>query len=157
MVIELLVVGKTDSPEVDTLVAGYQKRVNRYARFNIITVPDAKTTKGMSPPEVRRAEAVGILKQLNPGDHVVLLDEKGGQLRSVDFARWLQGRMNTGLKRLVFVIGGPYGFDKAVYDRTNEAVSLSKMTFSHQIVRALFAEQLYRAFTILRNEPYHHE
>ncbi|MCD8173919.1 MAG: 23S rRNA (pseudouridine(1915)-N(3))-methyltransferase RlmH [Alistipes sp.] len=157
MVIDLVVVGKTDVAEVEALVTEYQKRVNRYVKFSIVMVPDVKASKNTPPEMVKRAEAALIMKQLSPGDHVVLLDEKGGQLRSVEFAAWMQKKMNGGTRRLVFIVGGPYGFDREVYARANEALSLSKMTFSHQIVRAIFTEQLYRAFAILRGEPYHHE
>ncbi|MCC8036473.1 MAG: 23S rRNA (pseudouridine(1915)-N(3))-methyltransferase RlmH [Rikenellaceae bacterium] len=157
MTIELIVVGKTDSPHVEALVTDYQKRVNRYAKFTVVAVPDARASKSTPADAVRRAEAASILRQVKPSDHLVLLDEKGGQPGSVEFAQWMQKRMNSGIRKLVFVIGGPYGFDKTVYDRADEGLSLSKMTFSHQIVRAIFAEQLYRAFTILGNEPYHHE
>ncbi|MCC8018626.1 MAG: 23S rRNA (pseudouridine(1915)-N(3))-methyltransferase RlmH [Rikenellaceae bacterium] len=157
MVIDLIVVGKTDSAEVEALVTEYQKRVNRYVKFGIVMVPDVRASKNTTPEMVKRSEAALIMKQLAPGDHVVLLDEKGGQLRSVEFAAWMQKKINGATRRLVFVIGGPYGFDREVYARANEALSLSKMTFSHQIVRAIFTEQLYRAFAILRGEPYHHE
>ena len=111
----------------------------------------------MSVAEQRRMEGEAILRQLTDSDHVALLDEHGAELRSVEFADLMQRRMASGIRRLVFVIGGPYGFSEAVYARANSKLSLSKMTFSHQIVRALFVEQLYRAFTILKNEPYHHE
>ena len=110
-----------------------------------------------NPTPVKRGKFINDSKQLSEGDWLVLLDEKGREMRSMEFADWMQKRMNSGVKRLCFVIGGPYGFSKAVYDRANESLSLSRMTFSHQIVRVLFAEQLYRAFTIIRNEPYHHE
>jgi len=157
MVIDLVVVGKTDVAEVEALVTEYQKRVNRYVKFSIVMVPDVKASKNTPLEMVKRAEAALIVKQFSPGDHVVLLDEKGGQLRSVEFAAWMQKKMNGGTRRLVFIVGGPYGFDREVYARANEVLSLSKMTFSHQIVRAIFTEQLYRAFAILRGESYHHE
>lgn len=157
MVIELVVVGKTDTAEIGALLTEYQKRVNRYVKFGIVTVPDARASKNRSPESVKKAEALLILKQVAAGDHLVLLDEKGGQLRSVEFAAWLQKKMNSGLRKLIFAIGGPYGFDRDVYERADEALSLSVMTFSHQLVRVIFAEQLYRGFSILRNEPYHHE
>ena len=157
MQIELIVVGKTDSKEVSSLVEMYAKRVNHYCRFSITTLPDLRNTKNLSSNQQNQSEGERILAQLTESDYVVLLDEHGEELRSMDFAQWIRKRMVSGLKRLVFVIGGPYGFSEEVYRRANSKLSLSKMTFSHQIVRAIFAEQLYRAFTILRNEPYHHE
>ena len=157
MQIELIVVGKTDSKEVTALVEMYQKRVNHYCRFAITTLPDLRNTKNLSPQQQNQSEGERILAQLPESDYVVLLDEHGDELRSIEFAQWMRKRMVSGLKRLVFVIGGPYGFSDEVYRRANQKISLSKMTFSHQIVRAIFAEQIYRAFTILNNEPYHHE
>ncbi len=157
MNIELLVVGKTDSPLIEEIVATYAKRVNFYCKFTLTTLPDVKNTKNLSVKQQRAAEGEMILRQVTDSDFVTLLDERGTEYRSVDFAFWLQKRMNSGVRRLLIVIGGPYGFSEAVYSRANSKVSLSKMTFSHQIVRAIFAEQIYRAFTILKNEPYHHE
>lgn len=154
---ELIVVGKTDMKEVEALVAMYTKRLNHYVRFAITTIADIRNTKKLSEAEQKRLEGEAILRLLNESDHVTLLDEHGAELRSIEFAELVQRRMSSGVKRLVFVIGGPYGFSDAVYQRANSKLSLSKMTFSHQIVRAIFAEQLYRAFTILKNEPYHHE
>ena len=157
MQIELIVVGKTDSKEVTALVEMYQKRVNHYCRFSITTLPDLRNTKNLSPQQQNQSEGERILAQLTESDYVVLLDERGAEFRSVEFSEWIRKRMVSGLKRLVFVIGGPYGFAEEVYKRANQQISLSKMTFSHQIVRAIFTEQIYRAFTILNNEPYHHE
>lgn len=157
MNIELIVIGKTDSKEVASLVEMYAKRVNFYCRFAMTTLPDIRNTKSLSIKQQRTAEGEAILRQLSEGDYVVLLDERGEEMRSIDFALWLQKRMNSGMKRLVLIIGGPYGFSDAVYERADAKLSLSRMTFSHQIVRAIFAEQIYRAFTILNNEPYHHE
>ena len=157
MNIELIVVGKTDSKEVTALVDMYTKRINFYNRFNITYIPDIRNSKNLSEAQQKTAEGEAILRLLDESDRVVLLDEKGSEFRSVEYADWLQKRMNSGVKRLVFIIGGPYGFSPEVYSRSNEKISLSKMTFSHQIVRAIFTEQLYRAFTILHNEPYHHE
>ncbi len=157
MNIELIVIGKTDSKEVAALVEMYAKRVNYYCRFAMTTLPDVRNTKNLTAKQQSTAEGEAILRQLTDGDWVVLLDERGEQLRSVEFALWLQKRMNSGVKRLVLVIGGPYGFSEEVYRRADAKLSLSRMTFSHQIVRAIFAEQIYRAFTILNNEPYHHE
>ncbi len=157
MQIELIVVGKTDSKEVSALVEMYQKRINHYCRFSITVLPDLRNTKSLTPQQQNQSEGERILAQLTESDYVVLLDERGAEFRSVDFAEWMRKRMVSGLKRLVFVIGGPYGFSAEVYKRANQQLSLSKMTFSHQIVRAIFTEQIYRVFTILNNEPYHHE
>ena len=157
MNIELVVVGKTDMKEVESLVTMYTKRLNHYVRFAITTIADVRNTKKLSEAEQKRLEGEQILRLVNDSDHLMLLDEHGAELRSIEFAEVLQRRMSAGTKRLVFVIGGPYGFSDAVYQRANSKLSLSKMTFSHQIVRAIFTEQLYRAFTILKNEPYHHE
>ncbi|MBO7189614.1 MAG: 23S rRNA (pseudouridine(1915)-N(3))-methyltransferase RlmH [Alistipes sp.] len=157
MNIELIVVGKTDMREVEALVAMYTKRLNHYVRFAITTIADVRNTKKLSESEQKRLEGEAILKLITDSDHLMLLDEHGAELRSIEFADMLQRRMLSGTKRLVFLIGGPYGFSDAVYQRANSKLSLSKMTFSHQIVRAIFTEQLYRAFTILKNEPYHHE
>ena len=157
MNIDLLVVGKTDSAEIQSLVATYLKRLNFYTRVTLVTLPDLKNTRNISAESQKRQEGELLMRQFADGDYVVLLDEKGAEMRSVEFSMWLQKRMNSGVRRLCFVIGGPYGFSKTVYDRADESISLSRMTFSHQIIRAIFAEQLSRAFTIIRNEPYHHE
>ena len=157
MNIELIVVGKTDMKEVEALVSMYTKRLNHYVRFAITILADVRNTKKLSEAEQKRLEGEAILRLINDSDHLMLLDEHGLELRSLEFADLIQKRMSSGTKRLVFVIGGPYGFSDAVYQRANSKLSLSKMTFSHQIVRAIFTEQLYRAFTILKNEPYHHE
>ena len=157
MNIEFVVVGKTDMKEVESLVTMYTKRINHYVRFAITIIADVRNTKKLSEAEQKRLEGEQILRLVNDSDHLMLLDEHGAELRSIEFAEVLQRRMSAGTKRLVFVIGGPYGYSEAVYQRANSKLSLSKMTFSHQIVRAIFTEQLYRAFTILKNEPYHHE
>lgn len=143
--------------EVEALVTMYTKRLNHYVRFAITTIADIRNTKKLSEAEQKRLEGEAILRLINDSDHLMLLDEHGSEFRSIEFAEMIQRRMSAGTKRLVFVIGGPYGFSDAVYQRANSKISLSKMTFSHQIVRAIFTEQLYRAFTILKNEPYHHE
>ena len=148
MNIELLVVGKTDSKEVEALVELYARRVNRYCRFAVTALPDVRNTRSLTQNQQRTAEGEAILRQLAAG---------GDEMRSVEFAYWLQKRMLGGVRRLVLVIGGPYGFSDAVYARADGRLSLSRMTFSHQIVRAIFAEQIYRAFAILNHEPYHHE
>ena len=157
MNIELIVVGKTDMKEIDALVQMYTKRINHYAKFTISYLPDLRNTKNLSEQQQKSAEGEMLLKDITVGDYVVLLDEAGEEMRSVAFAQWMQKRMNSGVKRVVFIVGGPYGFSKEVYARAAEKLSLSRMTFSHQIIRPIFTEQLYRAFTILRGEPYHHE
>ena len=157
MNIELIVVGKTDMKEVEALVSMYTKRLNHYIKFAITTLADVRNTKNLSASEQKRLEGEAILRLVSDSDHLMLLDEHGAELRSIEFAEQLQRRMSSGVKRLVFVIGGPYGFSDAVYGRANSKLSLSRMTYSHQLVRAIFTEQLYRAFTILKNEPYHHE
>lgn len=157
MNIDLLVVGKTDSGEIQSLVGTYLKRLNFYTKVTLTTLPDLKNTRSLSGESQKRQEGELLLRQLGESDYVVLLDEKGEEMRSLDFSAWLQKRMNSGVRRLCFVIGGPYGFSKEVYTRADAKISLSQMTFSHQIIRAIFTEQLYRAFTIIHNEPYHHE
>lgn len=157
MNIDLVVVGKTDSKEVASLVEMYSKRLSHYCRFSVITLADVRNTRNMAPSRQKQLEGEAILRDVADGDYLVLMDERGKQYTSLEYAEWLQKRMLSGSKRLVLVIGGPYGFSEEVYARANDKISLSKMTFSHQIVRAIFAEQLYRAFTILNNEPYHHE
>ena len=151
--IELIVIGKTDSKEIESLLAMYARRINFYCRFAVTVLPDVKHTKNLSAKLQPMTEGASLLRQFGDG----LLDERGDEYRSIDFAYWLQKRMASGIRRLVMVIGGPYGFSDEVYARADAKLALSKMTFSHQIVRAIFAEQIYRAFTILNNEPYHHE
>ncbi|WP_374958502.1 23S rRNA (pseudouridine(1915)-N(3))-methyltransferase RlmH [Gilvibacter sp.] len=157
MQIKLLAVGKTDSAAIAELTEIYTKRLTRYIRFEIQIIPDLKKRAKLSFEQQKKQEGDLILNQLSPSDFVVLLDEAGKQFTSMAFADYLQQRMNSGIKTLVFVIGGPYGFAEEVYQRANSKLSLSKMTFSHQMVRLFFAEQLYRAFSILHNEPYHHQ
>lgn len=157
MNVELIVVGKTDSQEVARLVEEYKSRIGFYTRFTISVIPDVKNTRSMSEAQQKKAEGDAILKLLQTSDYVTLMDERGVQPTSEEFAGWLQKRMASGCKRVVFIIGGPYGFSQEVYARADGKIALSKMTFSHQIVRAIFAEQLYRAFTIINNEPYHHK
>lgn len=157
MNIELIAVGKTDMEEVASLVAMYARRINFYCKFSITTLPDVRNTRKLTAKQQCTLEGESILRQTTEGDYVVLLDEHGDEMRSIELAEWIQKRMNSGIRRLVIVIGGPYGFSEAVYARANAKLSLSRMTFSHQIVRAIFTEQLYRAFAILNNDPYHHE
>ena len=157
MTITLLTIGKTDSSALQNLIENYTARLKHYVRFEMVVIPDIKKTKNLSENQQKEKEGEALLKQLQPADFFVLFDEKGKQFTSVGFADLLQKHMNSGLKNLVFAIGGPYGFSAAVQKRANAKISLSKMTFSHQMVRLFVVEQLYRGFTILRNEPYHHE
>jgi len=152
----LILVGKTTDRHFQAGIADYVGRISHYMPFDLVTIPELKNTKSLTEEQQKVAEGELIMRQLQTGDTVVLLDEHGRELRSVEFARWLEQKRNT-TRRLVFVIGGPYGFSEAVYARANEQLSLSKMTFSHQMVRLVFTEQVYRACTIIRGEPYHHE
>ena len=152
----LIQVGKTTNKHFVAGISDYVERINHYMPFDVVTIPELKNTKNLTEEQQKQTEGELIIKQLQPTDVVVLLDEHGAEYRSVDFARWLEQKRNTA-RRLVFVIGGPYGFSKDVYTRANEQVSLSKMTFSHQMIRLTFTEQVYRACTIIKGEPYHHE
>lgn len=153
----LLVIGKTDAAYVREGIDEYEKRLRRYIPYEMKVLPDVKNAKNMGESLQKEKEGEMILEQLQVTDLVVLLDEKGRQYTSVEFSDFLAQKMLGGVKRLVFVIGGPYGFSEAVYRRANDKLSLSRMTFSHQMVRMIFAEQVYRAMTILKGEPYHHE
>jgi len=157
MNIKVLAIGKTDSKPLQTLISEYEKRLKHYVGFKLVAIPDIKNVKNLSEVQQKVKEGELILKKLAPTDILVLLDENGKHYSSVDFSKYLQKRMNSGIKQLVFVIGGPYGFSDAIYEKASGKISLSKMTFSHQMVRLFVVEQVYRAFTILRNEPYHHE
>ncbi|MBO0341279.1 MAG: 23S rRNA (pseudouridine(1915)-N(3))-methyltransferase RlmH [Bacteroidota bacterium] len=157
MQITLIAIGKTDKAELEELITVYKKRLKHYIKFQLEVIPDIKNRKNLSETQQKEKEGELILAQLQPTDTLILLDEKGKQYTSVEFARFLQKKMNSGIKNLVFVIGGPYGFSDAVYAKSSGKVSLSKMTFSHQMVRLFIVEQIYRGFTILRNEPYHHQ
>ena len=152
----LLQVGKTVNKHFTAGISDYAERISHYMPFDIITIPELKNTKNLTEEQQKAAEGDLILRQLQPSDHVVLLDEHGLELRSVELARWLQQKQQSA-RRLVFVIGGPYGFSPAVYQRANEQLSLSRLTFSHQMIRLTFTEQIYRACTIIKGEPYHHE
>ncbi|RZS95164.1 23S rRNA (pseudouridine(1915)-N(3))-methyltransferase RlmH [Cecembia calidifontis] len=157
MQIRLLAIGKTDHASIQQLVEEYAKRLGHYVKFDLETLPDIKNAKSLSESVQKEKEGELILKKVQPADELILLDENGKQFGSVEFSQFLQKKMNSGLKQLIFVIGGPYGFSEAVYQRANAKLSLSKMTFSHQMIRVFFIEQLYRAYTILKNEPYHHQ
>jgi len=156
MTIKLLAIGKTDNSHLETLMKDYQSRLNHYIKFQLEIIPDLKKVKNLSEDQQKQKEGELILSKLKPTDALVLLDENGKQFDSVDFSNYLQKHMNSGIKQLVLVIGGPYGFSQDVYSKAQGKISLSKMTFSHQMVRLFVIEQLYRGFTILRNEPYHH-
>ncbi|BAO76867.1 23S rRNA (pseudouridine(1915)-N(3))-methyltransferase RlmH [Winogradskyella sp. PG-2] len=156
MNIKLIAIGKTDNKNLQTLIEDYQKRLGHYIRFEFEIIADLKKVKHLSDAQQKEKEGELILAKTQNSDVLILLDENGKQLDSVAFSNYLQKYMNSGIKTLVFVIGGPYGFSDAVYKRANGKLSLSKMTFSHQMVRLFFIEQLYRGFTILKNEPYHH-
>lgn len=153
----LLVVGRTVEKHYITAIDDYVSRTKHFTQFDLEVIPELKNTKSLSMEQQKEKEAELILKALQPGDVVVLLDEHGKEFRSIEFADWIERKMHTVNKRLVFIIGGPYGFSPKVYAVAQEKISLSKMTFSHQMIRLIFVEQLYRAFTILNNNPYHHE
>lgn len=156
MDIKLIAVGKTDKTELDQLIKSYQNRLMHYVRFSFEIIPDLKNSKNLSKRLQKEEEGKLILSKISNSDRLILLDENGQEMNSVGFSNFLQKQMNSGLKRLVLVIGGPYGFSEAVYKKASSKLALSKMTFSHQMVRLFIIEQLYRSFTILKNEPYHH-
>ena len=153
---ELIVVGKTTDKHFQAGIEDYVGRIGHYMPFGVTVIPELKSTKSLTEELQKESEGKLIMKQLQASDTVVLLDEHGKEMRSVELARWLEQKQASA-RRLVFVIGGPYGFSQEVYDRANEKLSLSKLTFSHQMVRLVFTEQLYRACTIIKGEPYHHE
>ncbi len=157
MKIKLVAIGKTDDKDLMRLIENYHKRLNHYVKFEFKIIPDLKKAKNLSEDQQKEKEGALILKEIVATDQLILLDEKGHEFRSIEFSRFLQKKMNSGVKQLVFIIGGPYGFSQTVYQKAQGKVSLSKMTFSHQMIRLFMVEQLYRAFTILKNEPYHHE
>ena len=157
MNIKLIAIGKTDDKNLQALMDDYQKRLSFYIKFELELIPDIKNVKNLSESQQKEKEGELILAKITPTDQLLLLDENGKAFSSVSFSEELQKKMNSGIKTLVFVIGGPYGFSDAVYAKANRKIALSQMTFSHQMVRLFFIEQLYRGFTILRNEPYHHQ
>lgn len=157
MTIKLLAIGKTDDTMLQSFIDTYVSRLGHYNKFDFEVVPDLKKTKYLDTAQQKTKEGKLILDKLATSDYVVLLDENGKQFSSEGFSEYIQKRLNSGMKQLVFIIGGPYGFSEEVYQRAQGKLSLSKMTFSHQMVRLFFVEQLYRAFTILKNEPYHHK
>lgn len=153
----LIVVGKTTDKRFEAITQEYIERIRHYIPFTIEVIPELKNTKGLSQDEQKKREGELIQKNLQPGDYVVLLDEHGSERSSMDFALWMQKKMAAGPKRLVFIVGGPYGFSEIIHQKGNEEISLSRMTLSHQMIRMFFVEQIYRAMTILNGEPYHHE
>lgn len=152
----LILVGKTADRHFSAGIDDYIARIGHYMPFDTVVIPELKNTRNITEEQQKQMEGELIMKQLQPSDTVVLMDEHGREMRSMEFAAWLNRKQNTS-RRLVFVIGGPYGFSPQVYSRADEKISLSRMTFSHQMVRLIFTEQVYRACTIIRGEPYHHE
>ena len=157
MKIKIIVIGKTHKSFLIDGENEYLKRLKRYVPIEKVEIPDLKNAKKLSQQEIKQKEGENILQRLDSGDYLILLDEKGKTFSSLKFSKWLQEKMNRSYKKLVFVIGGAYGFSDEVYSRANEKIALSEMTFSHQMIRMIFIEQVYRAFSILNNEPYHHE
>jgi 23S rRNA (pseudouridine1915-N3)-methyltransferase len=156
MKVKLLAIGKTDSRALAELISEYELRLKRYISFELEVIPDIKKSAKLSEAEQIRKEADALLSRVNPGDKIVLLDERGRQHNSLDFAKYIQQQMNSGIRQLVFIIGGPYGADRKLKEKAMDSWSLSQLTFSHQMVRLFAIEQLYRAMTILKNQPYHH-
>ena len=156
MKITLLVVGKTTDQRLQTLIEDYQQRLKHYIPFEIVVIPDLRNAKALTQAQIKEQEGIEILRRITPAMEVILLDEHGREYRSIEYAQWIQKKMAAG-RDVTFIVGGPYGFSPAVYERANGKISLSKMTFSHQMIRLFFTEQIYRAMTILRGEPYHHE
>jgi 23S rRNA (pseudouridine1915-N3)-methyltransferase len=157
MNIKLLAIGKTDNKNLQILIDDYSKRLSFYIKFDVEIIPDIKNVKNFSETQQKEKEGELILAKISNTDQLILLDENGKIFSSRSFSEELQKKMNAGIKTLVFVIGGPYGFSDTVYNKATAKISLSSMTFSHQMVRLFFIEQLYRGFTILKNEPYHHQ
>ena len=157
MKITLILNGKTEDDFIIKGFAAYEQRLKHYISFETIVIPALKNTKAMSILQQKQKEGDLILKSIQSSDRLILLDENGKEYNSVGFSEFIQQQMNSGIKNLVFVVGGPYGFSEEIYKRANGKISLSKMTFSHQMVRLFFIEQAYRAMTILKNEPYHHQ
>lgn len=153
----LLTIGETDQKYIKEGITDYVKRLSFYIPFESKVIPDLKNRSSLSLENQKEKEGQLILNHVSAGDFLVLLDERGSELSSIEFSKWMEKKMVAGMRQLIFVVGGPYGFSKSVYDRANNLVSLSKLTFSHQMVRLIFVEQLYRAMTIIKNEPYHHE
>lgn len=157
MKITLVVIGKTDAAYLAEAIGEYKSRLTHYVPFEMEVIPDIKNAKNLSEAQQKEKEGELILKAVQPGDHLVLLDDKGKEYTSMQFSAYIEKKMHTVPRRLVFVVGGPYGLSEAVYKAASEKISLSRMTFSHQMIRLIFIEQIYRAMTILSHEPYHHE
>lgn len=157
MTITLICIGKTDSKALKILIEEYEKRLSRFIKYKVEVIPDLKNRKKLSEEEQKNEEGKLIIQKIKPTDQLILLDENGKEFTSLKFAHWMQKQMNKGIKNLVFVVGGPYGFSKEVYQTAATQLSFSQMTFSHQMIRLFFTEQTYRAFTILNNLPYHHQ
>jgi len=156
MEIQLICIGKTDDPDLQKLISNYENRLKHYIKFTLLLIPDIKDAKNLSKEQQKTKEGELIENQIRISDVVVLLDENGKEFSSVGFSEYLNKKMSSGCKRLIFIIGGPYGFSKTLQQKYKAKISLSQMTFSHQMIRLFFVEQLYRANTILKNEPYHH-
>ena len=156
MKVELIAIGKTDLKAIESLNTMYAERIKHYLSFEIKILPDIKNSGNLSPEQQKNAEGILLMKNIREQDCVILLDEKGDEYSSVKFSKFIESRSQEG-KKIIFIIGGPFGFSDLIYKRAQHKISLSKMTFSHQIVRTIFLEQLYRAMTIIRNEKYHHE
>jgi 23S rRNA (pseudouridine1915-N3)-methyltransferase len=156
MEIQLICIGKTDDPDLQKLISNYENRLKHYIKFTLLVIPDIKDAKNLSKEQQKIKEGELIENQIRISDVVVLLDENGKEFSSVGFSEYLNKKMSSGCKRLIFIIGGPYGFSKTLQQKYKAKISLSQMTFSHQMIRLFFVEQLYRANTILKNEPYHH-
>jgi 23S rRNA (pseudouridine1915-N3)-methyltransferase len=157
MKIKLIYTGKTGKPFLVEGEKEYENRLKHYIKYEKIELPDIKNANKLTPEEIKNKESEQILKKIDKSDHLILLDDKGKEFSSMEFSKFLEKKMNSGIKSLCFVIGGPYGFHQKIYTLANQKVSLSKMTFSHQMIRMIFLEQVYRSFTILKGEPYHHE
>ena len=157
MEICVVCIGKTSTQWIQEGLSHFESRIIKYIKFSSINIPDIKNVKSLSVDLIKEAEGKAILKCLNRSDFVVLMDERGKEFTSKEYADWFQRQMNSGIKRLVIIVGGPYGFSKDVYARADSLISLSKMTFTHEMAKLILTEQLYRAFTILKGEPYHHE
>ena len=157
MQVTLLCIGKTGKKFLEEGEQEYLKRLRHYISFQLQIIPDIKQAKSLSQSQIKQREGELILEKINPADTLILLDEKGKEYSSLDFSNYIQDQFNRGGKHIYFVVGGPYGFSDEVYERSNGKISLSRMTFSHQMIRLFFIEQVYRAMTILKNEPYHHQ
>jgi 23S rRNA (pseudouridine1915-N3)-methyltransferase len=157
MKITFITVGKTEDAYLKDGIEKYVKRLKHYTKLEMTDIPELKNTKALTEEQQKAKEAELILKKITPNDHVILLDENGMEFTSVQFANYINKRSVSSSANLIFIVGGPYGFDQSVYQRANDKISLSRMTFSHQMVRLFFVEQLYRAYSIIKGEPYHHQ